>query len=184
MSGPVRRRLFLDQPDEEQRDHRADDRVDDRGDDAAADREPDQRQQPACDDCADEADNDVAHHPEAVAFDDLAPRPAGDRTDDQPDDDRLDHGYSRSLMLKPGGGPAAPASMHISGKQLSAEGWRAGWGIVAVRNVSPGMKIMRPDAGLRRGSADFTAGASSSPMVASRHDPFRSTRNSPSGFFR
>src|SRR5262249_35057171 len=36
--------LFPDQPDEEQRDHRADDRIDDRGDDAAADGDSDQRQ--------------------------------------------------------------------------------------------------------------------------------------------
>ena len=47
------------------------------------------RQQPAGDDGADDADDDVADQPEAAALDDHAGKPAGNRADDEPNDDAL-----------------------------------------------------------------------------------------------
>src|SRR5207302_2678583 len=55
------------------------------------DRKMYQRQQPARDHRADDADDDVADQSEAAAFDDLTRKPAGDRTDDQPNDDIHQH---------------------------------------------------------------------------------------------
>src|SRR5262249_39919943 len=82
---------FFEQPDDEQENHRADYGVDDCRNDAADEDKPDQRQQPARNDCADNADNDIADKAEAVALDDQTPEPTSNRSDDQPNDERLDH---------------------------------------------------------------------------------------------
>jgi hypothetical protein len=85
--------LLLEEPDDDQQDHRADHGVDDRGEHAADQHKSDHRQQPAGNDGADNADHDVADQPEAVTLDDQAGEPARDRTDDKPDDERFDHDH-------------------------------------------------------------------------------------------
>jgi hypothetical protein len=81
--------LALDQPDNDQQDHRADEGIDDRGDEAAADGNAKPGQKPARNQTADDADNNVADQAEAAAFDDHAGEPARNAADDQPDDEAL-----------------------------------------------------------------------------------------------
>ena len=50
---------------------------------------PSLRQQPAGDEGADDADDDIADQPEAAAFHDHAGQPAGDGADNQPNDKAL-----------------------------------------------------------------------------------------------
>src|ERR1700720_17100 len=104
---PKRRRRLrsgsLDQPDDDQQDDRADKGVDDRGDKAATDGDADLRQQPTGDECADDADDDVADQSEAAAFHDHAGQPAGNRADDEPNDEGL---YVHDFPLFPV--PAGP----------------------------------------------------------------------------
>src|SRR5262249_38703483 len=83
--------LFLEKPDDEQKNHGPDDGVDDRRQDAADEDESNLRQEPAGDDCADDADNDVTDEPKAITLHDQASEPAGNGADDQPNDQRLNH---------------------------------------------------------------------------------------------
>jgi len=77
----------LDEARDKQQDHRADQGVDHLGDVAAADENAKARQKPAGDDCADDADHDIADQSEPPALHDLTGEPAGDGTDDEPDND-------------------------------------------------------------------------------------------------
>src|SRR6476646_7479544 len=85
----------LDQTYDNQEDNRTDHGVDDLGDEAAADVKADARQQPPGDHRADNADHDVADQPESATLDDLTGEPAGNSTNDEPnDDDFRRHGLS------------------------------------------------------------------------------------------
>ena len=84
------------------------------------------RQQPAGDDAADDADDDVADQAKAAAFDDHAGQPAGNRADDQPNDNA--HVFPRYLPGKgrPSAHPAARQSLGlcpwpVSGMPLIAQ---------------------------------------------------------------
>src|SRR5262245_1005278 len=77
----------LDETYHEQHDNCADCGMDD-GAHYAAHR-PETREQPACNDRADDADYDVADEAEAAAGHNLARKPAGDSTDDEPNDESL-----------------------------------------------------------------------------------------------
>ena len=71
-----------DQREDDKNDHCADGGVDDIAHRAAAETYSELRQQPACDQRADDADHDVADQPETGAAHDQAGEPAGDRADD------------------------------------------------------------------------------------------------------
>src|ERR1700722_4363193 len=86
---PRRTALSPDQPQDDQEDHRADKCVDDGGDKARADIDTELRQQPPGDDRADNAAHDVPQQPVAAAFDHHPGKPAGDGSDDQPNNDAL-----------------------------------------------------------------------------------------------
>src|SRR5271154_5838674 len=94
--------LPSDQSDDHQQDHRADGGAEDLAD--HPEREPDAqaRKQESRDQGADDADHDVADQTEAVAPNDLAGEPAGNRADQQKDDQT----HSSS---PPQGGPGAAA---------------------------------------------------------------------------
>src|SRR6516165_2007305 len=79
----------LNQSQSDQQDNRADEGVDDRGDHTAADYYADLRQQPASEQTAENANDDVAYQPVTTAFDHHPGKPTSDGTDDQPNDECL-----------------------------------------------------------------------------------------------
>src|ERR1700722_12622429 len=117
---PRRAALSPDQPQDDQEDHRADKRVDDGGDKARADIDAELRQQPPGDDRADNADHDVAQQPIAAAFDHHSGKPAGDGSDDQPNDNALDAHRSPQRARATTG-----RTLRLSSRSVSA-GARAG----------------------------------------------------------
>jgi hypothetical protein len=84
---PLSSTLYQSQSD--QQDNRADEGVDDRGDHTATDYYADLRQQPASEQTAENANDDVAYQPVATAFDHHTGKPTSDGTDDQPNDECL-----------------------------------------------------------------------------------------------
>jgi hypothetical protein len=91
--------LAPDQSDDHQQDDGADHGVDDRGNDSGADRNSKLRQQPAGDERADDADDDISNQPEAVTLDDEAREPARDGADDQPNDNAFNARVSLPLRM-------------------------------------------------------------------------------------
>src|SRR5208282_5510978 len=88
---------LLDQAQDDQQDHRADEGVDDAGDDADAKVDAEHRQQISGNDGA-----DIADEAEAAAFDDHAGKPAGNRANDQPNNDALRSHVSPSSLAGKG----------------------------------------------------------------------------------
>jgi hypothetical protein len=77
---------FFEEPNYCQENYRPNDGVDDFRANAADEDKPELRQKPAGNEGADNADHDVADESKTVALHDLACEPAGNRTDNQPND--------------------------------------------------------------------------------------------------
>src|SRR5580698_7645465 len=75
--------LPSDQSDDHQQDHRADGGAEDLADQSERQPDAEARKQESRDQRADDADHDVADQAEAVAANDLAGEPAGNRADQQ-----------------------------------------------------------------------------------------------------
>ena len=73
--------LLSNKSDDDQEKYGTDNRVDDGREDAPEENEPNQRQKPTGNNCADNADNDVASQSEAMTLDDQACEPTGDCAD-------------------------------------------------------------------------------------------------------
>src|SRR5262249_36356682 len=87
----------------DQQDNRADEGVDDRGDNTATDYYADLGQQPASEQTAENANDDVAYQPVTTAFDHHTGKPTSDGTDDQPNDECLYvHLSPRFLLARKG----------------------------------------------------------------------------------
>ena len=75
-------RSLFEKPDDEQENYGSDDGVDYRCDDATDENKTDQRQQPAGNECANNADDDITNEPETVALDDQTRESTGNSADD------------------------------------------------------------------------------------------------------
>src|SRR5262249_1598878 len=80
---------FFEEPNNRQTNYSPIDGVDDFRDNPAAENNPEPRQEPAGNEGADNADHDVADEPKAVALHDKTCEPAGNRTNNQPNDKTL-----------------------------------------------------------------------------------------------
>src|SRR5262249_5484392 len=88
-------RCFFHEANRRQKNHRPDHGVDDLRANASDENKPKPRQEPAGNEGADNADHDVAGEPEAVVLHELACEPAGNRTNNQPNDKTLNcHDHS------------------------------------------------------------------------------------------
>ena len=79
--------------------------MDDRGDNTAADYHADLRQQPASEQTAENANDDVAYQPVTTAFDHHTGKPTGDSTDDKPNNECLNVHLSPHVLARTGYGP-------------------------------------------------------------------------------
>jgi hypothetical protein len=84
----------LYKPDQQQQDDRADCSIDNRACNAV-ESEAETRQQPARQERADDADDDVSDHAESISLDHHAGKPSGNRTHDEP----YDEGFDRYILL-------------------------------------------------------------------------------------
>src|SRR5262249_17733834 len=91
--------------DNDQKYDRANRGVDDRADETGERHEPQLPEQPDADEGAHDADDDVPEESEAKTAHDLPGQPAGDRADDQHDDNAV---YSNHHVLPPGCPPDTP----------------------------------------------------------------------------
>jgi hypothetical protein len=91
----------FDQSQSDQQDNRADEGVYDRGDHTAADYYADLRQQPASEQTAENANDDVAYQPVTTALDHHTGKPTSDGTDDQPNYECLCVHLSPRFLARP-----------------------------------------------------------------------------------
>lgn len=80
---------LFNQPYKHQQDNCPDRGVDDRCQYAAANTDPDEREQPAGNESADNANHDIAYEAKAEALDELPRKPACNRANDDEDDQTL-----------------------------------------------------------------------------------------------
>src|SRR5262245_12006371 len=99
------RALAFDEPDNDQKYDRADRGVDDGADETGERHEPQLREQPHADEGAHDADDDVPEESEAKTAHDLPGQPAGNRADDQHDDNAV---YSNHDVLPDAAGHERP----------------------------------------------------------------------------
>jgi hypothetical protein len=89
-----------DQSQNDQQDNGPNKGVDDRGNEAAADCNADLREQPTCDQAADDTNDNVADQSVAAALDHHTGKPTGNGADDQPNDECLCVHVSPHLLAR------------------------------------------------------------------------------------
>src|SRR5215467_8545254 len=100
-------RLAFDESDDDQKNDGTDHGVDDGADETGERHEPQLREQPDADEGAHDADDDVPEESEAKTAHDLPCQPAGNRADDQHDDNAV---YSNHDVLPDTAGHERPAA--------------------------------------------------------------------------